>query len=165
MGDLTAESVVWSLDPTIPLTQVRTMDDLLATSIAPRRFNMIVLGTFAAVALLLAVIGIYGVMASLVTQRTREIGIRMALGAGRSQVAGLVVGHAAVLAAMGVAIGLAAALALSRLVRGLVFGIGATDPVTFVATGVLLTAVALAASYAPARRAMRVDPVVALKNE
>ena len=141
------------------------MGDLLATSLAPRRFNMIVLGTFAAVALLLAVIGIYGVMASLVTQRTREIGIRMALGAGRSHVVSLVVGHAAVLAGIGVAIGLAAALALSRLMRGLVFGIGATDPVTFVATGLLLTAVALAASYAPARRAMRVDPVVALKNE
>jgi putative ABC transport system permease protein len=161
----TAESVVWSMDRTIPLTRVQTMEDLFATSIAPRRFNMIVLGTFACVALLLAVVGIYGVMASLVAQRTREIGIRVALGAGRSHVVGLIVGHAAVLAAIGVAIGLGAAFALSRLMRGLVFGVGPADPLTFAATGVILATVALAASYAPARRAMRVDPVIALRNE
>ena len=160
-----AEAAVWSLDPNMPLTQVRSMEDMLAASLAPRRFNMIVLGVFAVVALLLAVVGIYGVMASLVAQRTREIGIRVALGAGRSHVMTLVVGHASMLAGIGVAVGLAAAMALSRVMSGLLFGVGPMDPVTFVATGVLLGGVALAASYVPARRAMRVDPVVALKND
>jgi len=122
-------------------------------------------GIFAALALLLSCVGIYGVISYLAGQRIQEIGIRMALGAQRNDVLRLILGHGANVAAMGVAVGVAASLALTRLMANLLFGVSAYDPVTFLAVGCLLILVALAAAYIPARRAMRVDPVVALRYE
>ena len=143
----------------------RAMDDIIADSLAPRRFSMIVLGAFALLALLLSSVGIYGVISYVVTQRTNEIGIRMALGAGRGDIVRLVVGQGAAMAVVGVAIGVVAALALSRLMGDLIYGVAATDPLTFAAVAGGLTLVALLASYLPARRAMRVDPMLALRHE
>jgi putative ABC transport system permease protein len=125
----------------------------------------VVLGGFAASALILAAIGVYGLFAYSVAQRRREIGIRVALGASRGQVLGLIVGDGMRLAGLGIALGAGGALALTRLLRGLLYGIGASDPVTFAAAATLLGLVALLACYIPARRATRVDPMVALKYE
>ncbi|MGB7281920.1 MAG: ABC transporter permease [Candidatus Acidiferrum sp.] len=143
----------------------QTMDEVIADSLATRRVSMILLGVFAALALGLASIGIYGVISYLVGQRTQEIGIRLALGAKRSDVLRLVLGEGMKMAALGLFIGLAAALGLTRLMAGLLFGVSATDPLTFAAVALLLILVALAACYIPARRAMRVDPIVALRYE
>jgi len=126
---------------------------------------MILLASFALVALLLASVGIYGVLAYLVGQRTHEIGIRVALGAGRIEMLRLVVGQGAKMALLGVALGLAAAIGLTRLMSGMLYGVSATDPLTFIAVAILLILVALAACYIPARRAMEVDPMVALRYE
>ena len=126
---------------------------------------MSILATLAALALLLASLGIYGVLANSVAQRTQEIGVRLALGARPGQVLAPVVGQGLRLTMIGLALGFAAALAVSRLLTGLLFGINATDPLTFLAVALLLTLVAMAACYIPARRAMRVDPIVALKYE
>ncbi|HKV28480.1 MAG TPA: ABC transporter permease, partial [Candidatus Acidoferrales bacterium] len=140
----------------------KSMDAAISDSLAARRFTMILLGVFAVLALLLATIGIYGVMSYVAGQRTHEIGIRVALGAQRRDVMWLVLGHAARMTLIGVAIGLAAAAALTHWMKAMIFGISATDPLTFASVAVLLTVVALSACYIPARRAMRVDPMVAL---
>jgi len=143
----------------------RTMDKIISDSLAARRFSMILLGIFAALALALSCVGIYGVISYLAGQRTHEIGIRMALGAHRNDVLRLILGHGAKMALTGVAVGIATSLALTRLMAKLLFGVSAYDPLTFVAVACLLILVALAASYIPARRAMRVDPMVALRYE
>jgi putative ABC transport system permease protein len=156
---------VLSLDKEQPISGVLTLTELLATSVAQRQFAMLLLGVFAVVALLLAAIGIYGVLSYAVTQRTHEIGIRMALGAGQREILRLVVGQGMRLALLGVGIGLAVALALMRLLASLLFEVSATDPVTFVSIALLLAGVAFLACWIPARRAARVDPLVALRCE
>jgi putative ABC transport system permease protein len=144
---------------------VQTMTEIIGDSTASQRFSAILLGAFAAVALLLSSIGIYGVISYLVGQQTREIGIRMALGAQRKDVLQLILGAGVKTALLGVAIGIAAASGLTRLMTGMLYGVTASDPLTFAGVAVLLVAVALFACYLPARRAMRVDPMVALRYE
>ena len=159
------QSAAWSLDNQLALAHVRTMDQLLYESVAGSRFRAVLFGVFAALALVLAMIGIYGVMAYSVSQRTHEIGIRIALGAHRMSILRTILREGSRLALLGLAIGFFLALALSRTLAGLLFGVQATDPVTFVTVAALLLGVALAACYVPARRAMRVDPMVALRYE
>jgi ABC-type antimicrobial peptide transport system permease subunit len=141
------------------------MEQRVANSLSRRRFTAVLLALFAGFALALATIGIYGVMAYLVNQGTREIGIRMALGATQPTVLRLVVKQGMTLALTGVAIGLLGALAFGRLVSGLLYGVKSTDPLTFTLISVLLTIVALIASYIPARRAARIDPMICLRSE
>jgi predicted permease len=159
------KSEMRNLDPDLPMYHVRTMVQRVDESLARRRFSMLLLGIFAGFALVLATIGIYGVMAYLVDQGTREIGIRMALGASRRNVLGLVVRHGMVLAVSGMLIGLGAALLLARLIRSQLFGIEVTDPVTFAAISTLLLLIALLATCIPAQRAARIDPMVSLRND
>src|SRR5207244_4158804 len=142
-----------------------SMDQIIARSLVSRRFAMILLGVFAAIALVLASIGIYGVMSYVAGQQTHEIGLRMALGAQRRDVLKLVFGEAAMMVFAGLPIGLIAAGLLTELIKSLLFGISTTDPATFAAVAILLSAVAFAACYLPARRAMLVDPIVALRHE
>jgi len=153
---MSGEQVMYSL---------QTMEEVIAETLAERRVSMIVLGAFAALALGLACMGIYGVISYLVGQRTHEIGIRMALGAKQSDVQRMVLGEGVRMVTLGVVIGLLAAAGLTRLMANLLFGVSATDPLTFAGVGIILTIVALAACYVPARRAMRVDPIVALRYE
>jgi putative ABC transport system permease protein len=160
----TLRQEVKALDANLPVS-FEPMSEVFARSTADRRYNVILLGAFAALALLLAVIGIYGVMSYAVTQSTKEIGIRLALGAQARDVLRLVVGQGLVLTVLGVAIGLVAAFALTRLMTTLLFNINATDPLTYAAVASLLVGVALVACYIPARRATKVDPLVALKYE
>jgi len=153
------------LDPDLPLTQVRPMTEVVARSVWQPRLYTALFGVFAAVALILATVGIYGVMSYAVTQRTREIGLRMALGAQKQDVLKLVVGHGVLITAIGIGAGLAAAIGLTRLMSSLLFGVSATDPITFAAVSVVLAGVALGACFVPAMRAAKVDPMVALRYE
>jgi putative ABC transport system permease protein len=153
------------VDPDVPLAQMKTMEDVLSHSVTDWRFRTILLGFFGTLALFIAAIGIYGVISYSVAQRTHEIGIRIALGARRADVLGLVLGQGLKLTLVGVGIGLAVALALMHLLSSLLYGVEPSDPLTFVAASVVLSALALLASYIPARRATKVDPMVALRYE
>jgi putative ABC transport system permease protein len=161
----TLRQIVWAMDRELPLENVRTMDELLRDSMADSRFNAALLSLFAAVALLLAAIGIYGVLSYTVSQRASEIGIRMALGAQRASVLRFVVGSGVRLAFVGVAIGVAFALVATRALDRLLFGVSTSDPMVFGAVALVLTAVAVSAAAVPALRASRVDPMVALRSE
>jgi putative ABC transport system permease protein len=155
---------IQSIDSELPIARVRTLDEVVADSIAPRRLSVVLLGVFAAIAVLLATVGVYGVMSFLVVQRTHEIGVRVALGAQRSDVVRLIVGHATKLVGIGTLIGLVLAFLSTRLLSALLYNVGAFDVATFVLVTVALAAVALLASYIPAHRAARADPVVALDH-
>ena len=157
--------VVHRFDPNLPVTNVMTMDNLVSGSVSPRRFSSVLVAIFAGLALLLAAIGIYGVMSYTVSRRTQEIGVRMALGAQLASVQGMILRQTLKLTLFGVALGLAGAFVVARFLTSLLFGIGIYDPLTFLGVASLLIAVAQAASYIPARRAMRVDPIVALRYE
>jgi ABC-type antimicrobial peptide transport system permease subunit len=156
---------VWALDSQLPIVQMQPMTWLLDDSLAERRFNTVLLGTFAGVSLLLSMIGVYGVISYTVSQRTREFGIRMALGALRSDLLLGVLGQGMRSVGVGLALGLLTAFALTRVLAGLLFGVSSKDPITLVGTAACLSVVALLASYVPARRAGRVDPMVALRHE
>jgi predicted permease len=156
---------VRSLDPTLPISEVRTLEEVVDASIARQRFTMLLLGLFGAIAVVLAAVGVYGVMAYWVVERTHEIGVRMALGASGVDVAKLVVGQALRPAALGILAGGGLAILATRLIRGLLFGVAPHDPVTFTVAPALLVAVALAASWIPARRAAGLEPVIALREE
>ena len=160
-----ARAAVKAFDANQIIWRAQTLEDLLGTSVAPRRFNMLLLGIFAGVALVLAAVGLYGVMSYSVTWRTHEIGVRMALGAKRSDVLRLVVRQGMTMTLIGLALGLAGAFFMSRLLIGLLYGVSPTDPLTFTAVSITLLLVALLACLIPARRATRVDPIVALRTE
>ncbi len=159
-----ARAIFHQLAPEVPV-KFSTFAEQMGSWLANRRFLLLLVGLFAAAALVLAAVGLYGVVAFFVTRRTQEIGIRMAIGAQRSDVLRLVLGEGARMAGLGIVIGIVASLAVTRLVSSLLFGISATDPLTFLGVALLLSLVALAAAYIPARRAMRVDPVTALRYE
>jgi putative ABC transport system permease protein len=156
---------IQAIDPAVPVANLRTFDSVIADSVAPRRLSVVLLGLFAGVAVLLASVGIYGVMSFLVVQRTQEIGVRMALGAQRSDVLKLILSHSLKLISAGAAIGLVVALMCTGALRALLYNVSAFDAVTFVLVTIFLTAVALAASYLPAMRATQADPMVALHAE
>jgi len=156
---------VSSVDPAIAVDQIETMQQLVSGSVAQPRFRTMILAAFSLLALVMASIGIYGVMNYLVIQRTREFGIRLSLGATQTDLLRLVLGRATTLIGAGTCVGLVGSVLLVRLITKLLFGTAPLDPLTFVAVPVLLAAVALAASYIPARRATRIDPIVALRCE
>jgi Acidobacterial duplicated orphan permease len=156
---------IWSEDKDLPLANISTLEQLLSKTIAQRRFNLLLLGLFSGLALVLAVVGIYGVVSYAVTQRTHEIGLRLALGAQPGDVRKLVIRQGMIPVVAGIAIGLSGALALTRLMKSLLFGVSATDPLTFVGLSLLLVVVALVACWIPARRATKVDPLLALRYE
>jgi len=160
-----AREAVWSLDPNLPILKIQTMERILSEKMALRRWNMLLLGLFALLALILAAVGIYGVMNYAVTQRTHEIGVRMALGAQTSDVLRMVVWWGISLTLTGVALGLGAALGLTRVLKNQLFEVSSTDPATFALIALLLTGVALIASYIPARRATKVDPLQSLRHD
>jgi len=161
----TVQREILAVDREQPVSDIRSMDQVLSQSAARREFNTLLIGAFAGLAILLAAAGIYGVTSYSVEQRTQEIGIRMALGAERRETLRLVLGRSLLLTAVGVLVGLAGALALTRVLSTLLFGVSATDPATFILTAGLIVAVSLLASYLPARRATRIDPVLALRRE
>jgi putative ABC transport system permease protein len=155
---------VKSLNPEMPTT-FRTLTEVYSSSLDARRFSLVIFGVFSSVALILAMLGLYGVISYAVAQRTHEIGIRIALGAQRTDVLRLVVGQGMRLVVLGVGMGLIGAFVVTRLLGSLLYGVSTTDPMTFVGVAVLLAFVALIACYIPARRAMRVDPMIALRYE
>ena len=157
--------IVASVDPNVPVANVETMDDIINSNVVDRRQQMLLLGAFAALALVLASIGLYGVLSYAVTQRSREIGLRMALGASGSSVVRMVVHHGLALTGVGIAIGLAGSWAATRSLKNLLYGVTATDPVTFAEVAALLTLIALTACWTPARRASKVDPITVLREE
>jgi putative ABC transport system permease protein len=159
------KQAIWSVDKDQPIVRLATMDDRLAKSAADRRFALILFEAFGLAALVLAAIGIYGVLSGSVTERTREIGVRLALGAQRQDVLGMILGQGVKLTLSGVGIGLLAAWAVTRLLTTLLYGVSATDPLIFGGVAVLLIVVALLACFLPARRATKVDPLVALRSE
>ena len=159
------QNAVWSVDRNVALGNVRTMEDTIARTLLKRKFTMTLLTIFAGIAIALASIGLYGVMSYLVSQRTREMGIRMALGAQRRDVLQLVIRRGMLLTLVGVGLGLAGSFGLTRLISSLLFGVSATDIGTFGAVSSLLFVIALLACWLPARRASRVDPIVALHIE
>jgi putative ABC transport system permease protein len=161
----TLTTEVQSLDNALPLLRVKTLDEYVDDSIVGTRFETFLLGTFGGLAFLLTAVGLYGVISYTVAQRTREMGIRLALGADRNAILGMVVKNGTLLACTGTLIGLAAAFLLTRLMASLLFGVGPTDPLTFLCVAIALIAVAVLASYVPARRASKVDPMVALRYE
>ena len=161
----TIRRAVAAVDPDLPLAAPKSMDSLIDSSLGSRRFAMLLLGGFALLALVLASVGLYGVMSYTVTQRSRELGVRLALGAGTNDVLGLVLRQGVNLALVGVVVGLSAAFLLTRVMNSMLFGVGATDPITFVTIPLVLMAVAALATYLPARRATRTDPIVALRAE
>jgi predicted permease len=154
-----------NLDANLPVANVRAMSEVVGATLSSPRFTGFLLVTFAAIALALSAIGIYGVLSYLVSRRTREIGIRLAIGAGRAQVLRMVLGNGLTLAFAGVVLGLALALVSARFMRSMLYGVGPADPLTFASVGITLSLVALLSSLVPAWRAMRVNPVVALKTE
>jgi ABC-type antimicrobial peptide transport system permease subunit len=156
---------VWSVDPDLPLSAVRTLDYYYRNSMARVSFMLVMLSLAGGMALLLGAIGLYGVIRYSVSQRTHEIGIRMALGGQGEDILRLILGHGTKLTLIGVAIGVAAAFGLSRFLSSLLYGVKPTDPLTFLGVTIMLVLVTLLACYIPARRAMRVDPMVALKYE
>jgi len=159
------EGQIYAVDRDQPITDVRTMEERVSIALAPQRFQLILIGSFAAIALILAGAGVYGVMSYLVTLRTREIGIRMALGARPEQVRGLVVRESLLLVLISVATGLAGAWALTRYIRSMLYGVTALDGLTFVVTPLVLATLVVMAALGPARRAARVDPMIALRDE
>jgi ABC-type antimicrobial peptide transport system permease subunit len=161
LGEL--QQAVWSVNPNLPIAAVRTLDDIEADSMASTSFAMVMLAIAASVALLLGVVGIYGVIRYIAAQRTGEIGIRMALGAQSGDVRRLFLRHGLVLTLVGIAVGTSAAMFLTRVMSALLFGVTPTDPVTYVAAAAGLAAVALVATYLPARHASRIDPIAALR--
>jgi putative ABC transport system permease protein len=161
----TVQRELRAIDADQPVSDVRTMNQVMADTTARARFNALLLGLFAGLAMLLSAVGTFGVMNYSVTLRTREIGLRMALGAQPSQVLMLIIKQGLLLTLIGIGVGLAGALVLTRLLQGLLFGVDATDPATFTAIVLLLAVVSLIACYIPARRATRVDPMIALRYE
>jgi predicted permease len=155
---------IHAMDPTIPVYDVRTMDERMYDSMARQRFAALMLGAFAAFALILAVVGVYGVMSYLVTQSTRDIGLRLALGARDTDILGLVVSQGMLLAVAGIVLGLIGAAALTRVLTSLLFGVSVRDAITFSCASMILALVALCACFFPARRAARIDPVIALRE-
>jgi ABC-type antimicrobial peptide transport system permease subunit len=156
---------VWSVNPNLPLAKIQTLEEIQATSMAQTSFALVMLGIAAGVALLIGVVGIYGAIAYAAAQRTREIGVRMALGAQIGDVRTMFLRHGLSLTVAGIVIGIGLAMALTRVISAFLFGVGPTDLVTYAAVSIVLAAVALLAIYLPARRAARVDPVVALRAE
>ncbi|MDQ6859624.1 MAG: FtsX-like permease family protein [Verrucomicrobiota bacterium] len=156
---------IWKVDPLVPIPKVQPVSQVISVSLRARRFNALLIGVFAGVALLLAAVGLYGVIAYLVQQRTHEIGVRIAIGAQRRDILHLVLRHGLTLAAIGGAVGMCGAFASSRVLRGMLYGIEPTDPATFATVTLALFGVALAAIYFPARRAMKVQPMEALRCE
>jgi len=159
------QEAVWSLNRSAPVSSVTTLEQAIANAVWQPRFNLILSGLFAGLALLLAAVGIYGVMACAVTQRTQEIGIRMALGAQKRDVLKLVVGHGMRLALIGLLAGVAGALALTQLMANLLYQVKPADPMTFAVVCALLAGIVLLACWLPARRAAKVDPMTALRSE
>jgi ABC-type antimicrobial peptide transport system permease subunit len=153
------------MDPALPIVQMRTFEDVIGASVTRQRFLSLLLSIFAVVALALAAIGTYGVLSYMVTEREREIGIRMALGAGRGQVLNLVLGQGLGIAAVGILLGIGGAFALSRLTSSLLYGVSPSDPLTYGAVAVVIALVATAACVVPSRRATRVDPLEAIRAE
>jgi predicted lysophospholipase L1 biosynthesis ABC-type transport system permease subunit len=158
-------SAFWQIDPTLPVTRMQTMEQVRAASLGREQFNVMLAGVFAVIALTLAAVGLYGVTAYSISRRTRELGIRLVLGASRFEVLALVIAQGAKLTLAGLAIGTIAALMLSQLMATLLYGVGPRDLTTFTGVALVLTVVSLIACYVPARRATRVDPAIALRAE